>query len=390
MAVDLWPYSDRNGGAVTDLEHEYLWSADADGVLPGQAGNACQVGLSGSMWTVQPGRFRIAGHVLDMTTVQSGALPTASSATRRSVVAAFIDRTKSPWQFGVQLVPGSPGGGRPALSASRTGIYQAPLRALDTATNGTVTLLPDERIILTPAGGGLLRGKAASAAEIPLLVTGADGQTGVMASFRKPDGYRMFDISAVGRTGINTNGPSSSIGLYVKGAATNDITMRVAKLPGQTSDILQVVNESNAVVVRVDSAGNLTANNFAATEWASYTPTWDHTGAASFSSNTGRWKRISEKTVAFSVFINVGVAGSGASSPITFRLPTVPRRSIGWVFHGYTKQPGSILSVSLRSDGASNVVDEILQVTATRTAIMTGIDLLSDMELTISGVYEEA
>jgi hypothetical protein len=103
------------------------------------------VGISGSTWTVQPGRIHIAGHVLDVNPAQSGPLPGGSTSTRRSVVAAFIDRTQSPWTYGIRAVSGTPGGGRPALSTSATGLYEVALRAFDTASNGATTLLADER-----------------------------------------------------------------------------------------------------------------------------------------------------------------------------------------------------------------------------------------------------
>ena len=143
--ADLWPYSQRLGGTVADLEHEALWRGATDYVLPGQVTSALGVGISGSTWTVQPGQIHITGHVLDIDTVASGALPGGSTSTRRTVIAAFIDRTKSPWVYGIHAVSGTPGGGRPALSTSRTGLYEVPLRAFDTATNGATTLLTDER-----------------------------------------------------------------------------------------------------------------------------------------------------------------------------------------------------------------------------------------------------
>lgn len=390
MAVDLWPYSGRLAGAVTDLEHEYLWSGAVDGVLPDQAGNACQVGISGPNWTVNPGRFRIAGHVLDLDVTQTGPLPEAGTATIRSVVVAYIDHSASPWTYGVQLVTGTPGGGRPALSTSRTGIYQVPLRGLDTATNGTTTLLADERIIITPEGGGLLRATNTVATQVPLLVVGAQGQSGPVMSLRKQDGYRLLDVSAVGRTGINTNGAPTSIGLHVKSAAISDVTMRLTRLAGQTQPFLQMVNESSSQLAGFDSAGNLSATNFDATNWATYTPTWDHTGTATFTSRTGRWKRIGQKTVLFRVFLKVGVAGAGVSSDVTFRLPTVPSRAMEHTFYGRSRNPGFHLQASALSSGTSNVVDEIAMVNSASTKNLTGDDLAAGMEISISGWYEEA
>lgn len=145
MAVDLYPYSGTRDGAVTDAEHESLWGGIPDGVLPEQPTNALAVSAAGSTWTAQPGKFRLAGHVLDVDVEQSGPLPDPASATRVSVVTAYIDRSQTPWAKGVRLVAGTPGGGRPNLSTSPTGVYEVALRAFQTAPSGAVTWFVDER-----------------------------------------------------------------------------------------------------------------------------------------------------------------------------------------------------------------------------------------------------
>jgi hypothetical protein len=391
VAVDLWPYSGRNDGAVNDLEHEYLWSGAADGVLPGQAANACQVGLSGSNWTVNPGRFRIAGHVLNLDVTQSGTLPSSSSAVRRSLVVAYIDHSQAPWTYGVQLVTGSPGGGRPAITTSRTGLYQVPLRAMDTATNGTTTLLADERVILDAEGGGILRATNTVPTQVPLLVIGAQDQTGDLVSIRGVFGTRYFDISEVGRVGINTNGAPGATGVHIKGAAPGDTTVRISAVSGQTGFLMEAVNAGGTTVASIDANGNLAASNFAATNWTNYTPEIDHIGSATFSSRTGRWKRIAAKTVAFSIFWKVGLSGSGASSPVTFRLPTVPSRTINQTFHGHarTNSGVQVLMCVCRTTGISNWLDEIIQADGGATGIVRGLDLSAGMEASISGIYEE-
>jgi hypothetical protein len=155
---DLWPYSQRNSGAVTDLEHEALWLPIADGILPGQPSTALAVSIGGGQWTVQPGRIHIAGHVLVIDEAASGPLPAGAAAERISVVCAFVDRTQSPWTYGVQLVQGSPGNGRPTISQSPTGVYRVPLRAISTSTAGAQTLLPDERVFLSRVGGDVAVG----------------------------------------------------------------------------------------------------------------------------------------------------------------------------------------------------------------------------------------
>lgn len=152
MAVDLWPYSQRNDGRVSDLEHEALWRPIADGVLPGEPSTALAVSVAGGTWQVQPGRFHIAGHVLRLDDVETGAVPAPASQTRHCIVAAFVDRTTSPWTYGVRLVTGVPGAGRPALQRSISGRYEVALRSFTVAPNGTVNVLEDERPFLTPAG----------------------------------------------------------------------------------------------------------------------------------------------------------------------------------------------------------------------------------------------
>lgn len=387
MAVDLWPYSGRGNGSVTDVEHEYLWSGFSDGILPGQASNACAVSNSGANWIVQPGRILIAGHQLYLDTAQSGPLPPVGSATRRSVVVAYIDRSKVPWQYGVQLVAGSPGGGRPSLSRSRVGLYQVALRAFDTATDGSVKMLQPEAPVLTPAGGYLLRAQNADPFQVPLLVVGADGQVGAVASYRKYDGYKLVDISSVGRVGINTNGAASSIGLWVRGAATNDVTMRLQKNAGQSSDPFQIVSENNISLFNVNRNGDLKANNFEANEWTTYTPAWSGGGSATFVTRTGRWKRIGKKTVAFNIYAKVGNNGSGGT-PVTFTLPTQPDRGMQWVFNGVGSSPARVFGALMFQGGSGTAIDAIIASGDVNT--VTGTDLFDSSQLTFSGVYEEA
>lgn len=157
MAFDLWPYSQRESGpGVSDSEHEALWTPIADGVLPGESSSALAVSVSGGTWNVQPGRLHIAGHVLKLDSVESGAVPGPSTATRYCTVAAYIDRTQTPWTYGVRLVLGNPGGGKPSLSKSPTGRYEVALRSFAVAATGAVTVLDDERVVLEKAGRPVL------------------------------------------------------------------------------------------------------------------------------------------------------------------------------------------------------------------------------------------
>lgn len=152
MAVDLWPYSQRESGRVTDLEHEALWTPIADGILPGESSTALQVSVAGGSWTVNPGRIHIAGHVLNVTELETGTVPPPASLTRHCVVAAYVDRTSSPWTYGIRLIQGGPGGTRPIPQRSRTGRYEVALGTFTVSPSGAVSAVTDDRIFLTPAG----------------------------------------------------------------------------------------------------------------------------------------------------------------------------------------------------------------------------------------------
>lgn len=145
MSIDMWPYSDRNGGRVDDIEHEALWGGTADGVLPGQSSNAVQASVDGGQWVVAPGTILIRGKAVRVLESVTGAIPAPAGATRTCVVTAYVDRSSDPWEAGARLVRGTPGGGRPSVSTSETGLYEVPLRAFRIASSGAVEVGPDER-----------------------------------------------------------------------------------------------------------------------------------------------------------------------------------------------------------------------------------------------------
>lgn len=150
--VDIWPYSGRNDGAVSDSEHETLLSAISDGIPPTESSGALETTISGGSWSTQPGKLFIAGHILHVDSVASGPTPDPASATRYATVVAYIDRTQTPWSYGVRLALGAPGGGAPNLSRSRTGVYEVGLMTFTVSPTGTVTVRSDDRVFLTPAG----------------------------------------------------------------------------------------------------------------------------------------------------------------------------------------------------------------------------------------------
>jgi len=155
--MDIWPYSGRENGRVTDAEHGLLWSPIADGILPGEGSTALETTVSGSTWTTQPGRIHINGRVLHIDEVQSGPVPAAASATRYVTIAAYVDTTQSPWTYGVRPVLGVVGGGPPSLPKP-TGAYEVPLMTFTVAATGAVTVRSDDRVFLDKAGKPMVTG----------------------------------------------------------------------------------------------------------------------------------------------------------------------------------------------------------------------------------------
>lgn len=392
MAVDLWPYSGRSGGAVTDVEHEYLWSGWADGVLPGQDSSAGLVQTNAGQWVCYAGRILVAGHVLNLDTAQYGALPPNGTATRTSIVVAYVDHSQSPWQYGVQLVIGSPGGGRPALSKSRTGLYQVPLRAMTTTPAGTTTLLSDERVILQPAGENLVRATAPTGTTVPATITGADGQsTGLLWVRQSPTGPYVFAVSQDGHLGLgDAGGASDTAGIRVKPARNDAVGLRIDAAGAQSADLLQAYNAAGTFVAGIDKSGNIRATNIDLTDWASYTPVVNQGGGATYSTRSGRWKRIAKKTVAVNIQIIVGVAGTTASPNVTISLPTAPSRAVRQTLSGHSEGPSYVLQGLIAQGGSGVNIDAILYSNATTTANITGNDLDPGMIITLSGIYEEA
>lgn len=128
------------------------------------------------------------------------------------------------------------------------------------------------------------------------------------------------------------------------------------------------------------------------TSWASYTPNWSGAGSATFSTRTGRWRRIGPKTVVFSIYVVIGNAGSG-SDPVSTSLPTAPSRAIRWTFPGHAQSSGAMLQAVTFTGSTGTVVDRILYArpgASPELANLTGADCTSGRLFTISGIYEEA
>lgn len=123
------------------------------------------------------------------------------------------------------------------------------------------------------------------------------------------------------------------------------------------------------------------------TDWADWTPTISGGGAATYSAS-GRWRRIGERTVAFTVQFSILVAGTGSSN-VMWTLPTSPSRARRWVFPG--AQEGGNAKVGLYAvtftGGSGTTVDRVRHNGATN---LVGTDLAAGAIFTFSGVYEEA
>ncbi|GAA4981199.1 hypothetical protein [Actinopolymorpha pittospori] len=394
MAADLWPYSQRQGGLVNDLEHEALWLAVDDGILPGQPSTAFAVSTSAGTWTVQPGRLLIAGHVLSLDAQVPGSIPVPTSGTQQSVVVAYLDRTTAPWTYGVALRTGTAGAGRPTLPKSPTDRYEVALRAFTVDSTGAVTLLADERPFINRIGGPTLRAIGADPSAVPLTVQGASGQTADLASIRDSASNAAVSVSAGRRVGIGVPAPGSST-LHVSAVATTDTTQRLTRRASQTGDLLQIVTEAGTSLVNVDNIGNLTvAGNIVSsdtTDWATYIPNWGNAGSPTFAVRTGRWRRIGRKTVAFQIYVKIGTTAGSGTLPVWAGLPTNPARIVRQVFVGHTEGPGYTLSAVTWPDGtvAANAIDRILYVNASVTANLLGSDCAAGMQFSIAGVYEE-
>jgi hypothetical protein len=144
LAIDIWPYASRSSGAVSDAEHEILWSLLPDGILPGQAAGSGAVTVSAARaWTLAPAYFLVAGHVVYIDTTQSGTLATNAGAARMDQVTVYVDRSTSPWTKGVAIRQGTSGGGRPAAVRSRTVRWELVVAEAQVLNTGVGSLLID-------------------------------------------------------------------------------------------------------------------------------------------------------------------------------------------------------------------------------------------------------
>ncbi|MEU6858822.1 hypothetical protein AB0B28_08115 [Glycomyces sp. NPDC046736] len=130
--------------------------------------------------------------------------------------------------------------------------------------------------------------------------------------------------------------------------------------------------------------------------WNIYTPTVAGQGSATFSTLTGRWKRIAPLTVCFIVYLVVSSAGSGSAN-FTVTAPTAINRATRQVVEMAVEgasggSGGNRAGQAVSFTGGSGAVWDRLRMdngTTPNLNNMTGTMLASGMFLTVQGSYQE-
>ena len=226
-------------------------------------------------------------------------------------------------------------------------------------------------------------------AVVPVLARGATAQTANMLELRRQDESRLFAVSASGRIGINTAGPPSGIGIWAKGADDSDITMRLQRLTGQTSDLFQCIGDGGGVLASIDHDGDLLARNFEANQWQTYTPLWTGSGTPTFATRTGMWRRIGLETVLFTIRVKIGGDAGNGAGVVGSSLPTAPDRSVSWCFTGVASDGAATLNAVVEG-GSGNAIDYIMKIKSADTGKLTGSDCTAGRTFIFTGVYREA
>lgn len=127
-----------------------------------------------------------------------------------------------------------------------------------------------------------------------------------------------------------------------------------------------------------------------------YTPTVSGDGGASFSTQTGRWKRIAPQTISFIMYFVVSGDGSGSNN-VQFDAPTDITRSTRQTalvqISAASGTPGvRIAALSSFTGGSGATWDRVYWQDGSSTGGLTnlhGSDLVSGMLITCQGVYRE-
>lgn len=123
------------------------------------------------------------------------------------------------------------------------------------------------------------------------------------------------------------------------------------------------------------------------TDWV---PNWVNKGTATFTSNVGRYKRISEKTVTFSLTAVVNAAGSNVGN-LAVDAPTAIDRAVRYAFTiaAENDAESGIHCHTLTGGGGAfgTTIDRIRNGAGTN---WTGANLTAGRIVTINGIYQEA
>jgi hypothetical protein len=131
--------------------------------------------------------------------------------------------------------------------------------------------------------------------------------------------------------------------------------------------------------------------------WQSYTPTHAGQGAATFSTNVARWKRIAEKTAWVNIHLATSHAGSGGTT-WTVSLPFTPLRTVRQVLTGYFQNSGTgqATGVGLIQSGGSGAKIDIMKFPS-NTGLpdgdlddYTGANIPNGATFVVSGAVEMA
>lgn len=167
----------------------------------------------------------------------------------------------------------------------------------------------------------------------------------------------------------------------------------VTDAPDGPTQIQALAGAVEDEIERIDaSLGTVTP----VTNWTTYLPIVFGAGSGTFTTRSGRWRRIGPKTVAFSVYFKMATDGTGTSN-VNIALPTVPNRAIRQTIAGHSEGPGAVLQAVIYTSaegGSGNLTDRILLTNSATTGSLNGsagnAPLMAGQECTITGVYEEA
>lgn len=208
----------------------------------------------------------------------------------------------------------------------------------------------------------------------------------------------------VGADALSRGGAAEQIKAYFVGPEVSGNTgymtveIRSGANDGSANELFTVMHSSVlGEIFTVNSDGTVVINgvDITPTAWANYTPTITGGGTATFTNRLGYWKRIANKTVMYTAYIEVNAAGSG-TSPVQYTLPTAPYRGptanirqIAGIMHAdngttATRINGEAL---IAAGGTGTTVDRLRLGDGTD---LNGSQLTAGSSLTISGQYREA